>query len=1180
MHGHSENVDQAFERDGRLALGASQAVQTPMPDVICVLGMHRSGTSVVARLINLLGVYLGPSERLVPPDADNPRGYWEHLAFHDVNEQILARFGGSWHEPPVFPPGWPNSPDVAPHAQQARAAIAEDFADAVRWGWKDPRTCLTLPFWQTLGLPLRYVVCVRNVSEVVRSLQGRDGFSADKGAALWLTYTASMLTHTAGRPRLFVWYGDLVEDPEREARRIAKFLGVPAALDGVEGCAAVQGIVDEVLQHHRGSLVETAEDDEVLFPAKAVYVVLRAVVYAEGSKAPGPEGETLQAVAALARSAVDAVPIDWSAGSPLTAIQASRRSLRGASARFAALGEQVTDLAEQVETLTDRVQSLRALHVRQWHQLMSEVVSRVEQLLGTRTWRVGHALVGRWDRLRRRGSSSLPEEVRTAVAGLQALADSSPVRLQAWLEAQAHALGVLRHQVDRLGASRDLRLGRMLARVGNLVRRHARVPGAIEQTPVLIAQAQRHLLAFHQALCEEQTGWAQHQSDRLAEARGSRTGGTETAEGARPFVARARAPVGSSEIKLIAFYLPQFHPVQENNEWWGEGFTEWTNVTKARPMFVGHYQPRLPGDLGFYDLRVPEIQQRQIELARQYGIHGFAFHYYWFAGKRILERPLEQLLANPRLDFPFCFCWANENWTRRWDGGEHEVLIAQQHSPADDLAMMADVTRAFRDPRYIRFDGRPLLIVYRPQLLPDARATVHRWRDYCQRAGVGDPFLVAAQTFGNENPTPLGFDAAVGFPPHNFRGAELTAEHRLLNPLFAGRIYDYGSLVEASRDMSPPPYTLFRGVCPSWDNSPRSPLRAQVFVGSTPELYEKWLENACTFALANHPSDERLVFVNAWNEWAESAYLEPDRRYGYAYLEATARVLRRYPKLPAGRVAGRNPLVSIVVPAYNHCRFVVAALDSARRQTYAQIEIVVIDDGSTDGTARVVAQYVEAHPDVRWTFVEQPNRGAPAAINEAVRRASGDYIAILASDDGFHPKRVETLLGALQSSGALLAFSNVHFVDEAGAALDERHPRVGELARRIEEIAAHPSIELALMDSNVVISTGNLMFARQLADKLGGFQNYRDCHDWDFILRALAYTSPVYVARKLYTYRLHGANIFQARAAATAEVDRILDGFLSEGAPTVFARLGADGAYQERLLREQGYRLRAGQRVT
>ena len=242
-------------------------------------------------------------------------------------------------------------------------------------------------------------------------------------------------------------------------------------------------------------------------------------------------------------------------------------------------------------------------------------------------------------------------------------------------------------------------------------------------------------------------------------------------------------------VRLIAFYLPQFHPIPENDRWWGKGFTEWTNVTKAMPQFSGHYQPRLPQDLGFYDLRLVDTLRRQVALARRHGIHGFCFHTYWFGGTWLLNTPLQLLLANPDIDLPFCLCWANENWTRRWDGLDREILIAQRHSAEDDLALALALEPALRDPRYIRIDGRPILMVYRPGLLPNSLSTARRWRGHFARAGLGDPFLLMAQGFGDEDPRLHGFDAAVEFPPHKLAKNAPVINHNvtLFNPDYQGK---------------------------------------------------------------------------------------------------------------------------------------------------------------------------------------------------------------------------------------------------------------------------------------------------------------------------------------------------------------------------------------------------------
>ena len=347
------------------------------------------------------------------------------------------------------------------------------------------------------------------------------------------------------------------------------------------------------------------------------------------------------------------------------------------------------------------------------------------------------------------------------------------------------------------------------------------------------------------------------------------------------------------DVRLIAFYLPQFHPIPENDQWWGKGFTEWTNVTRARPLFEGHYQPHLPSELGFYDLRVPEVREEQARLAGEYGIHGFCYYYYWFGGRRLLERPFEEVLASGQPDFPFCLCWANETWTRRWDGSDREVLMAQAHSEEDDARFVQSLFPAFRDPRYIRVQGRPLLIVYRASLLPDPARTIATWARECRSAGISPPFLLAALTFDVHDPKSYGFDGAVEFPPHQSRARRLTNALRLTDLPHEGYVFDYADAARSYIDRPEPEYPLFRAVMTGWDNTPRRQRRGYVFLGATPERYGEWLAEAVRQTRERHPPDRRLVFINAWNEWAEGAHLEPDHRYKRAYLEATQEAMRR-----------------------------------------------------------------------------------------------------------------------------------------------------------------------------------------------------------------------------------------------------------------------------------------------
>ena len=354
-------------------------------------------------------------------------------------------------------------------------------------------------------------------------------------------------------------------------------------------------------------------------------------------------------------------------------------------------------------------------------------------------------------------------------------------------------------------------------------------------------------------------------------------------------------------MRAISFFLPQFHPIAENDAWWGRGFTEWTNVAKARPLFAGHYQPHLPADLGFYDLRLPEARLAQAELAKESGIHGFCYYHYWFNGQRVLERPINEILASGEPDLPFCLCWANENWTRRWDGRDHDILLKQVYSATDDVQHVRSLISVFKDPRYIKVDGKPVFLVYRIGHLPEPAETIRRWREEADRAGLPGLYLANVESFAGEHgaASRLPLDAAVEFAPDweclsrrrgPFRRAWSSIQKRAGRPVL-DRIWRYPAVAEAMRRKPETGYLRYRCVTPMWDNTARRKDHPTILVDSTPEVYERWLAETVK-AFVPPSSDENFVFINAWNEWAEGSHLEPCQKWGRAYLDATRRALR------------------------------------------------------------------------------------------------------------------------------------------------------------------------------------------------------------------------------------------------------------------------------------------------
>lgn len=347
----------------------------------------------------------------------------------------------------------------------------------------------------------------------------------------------------------------------------------------------------------------------------------------------------------------------------------------------------------------------------------------------------------------------------------------------------------------------------------------------------------------------------------------------------------------STDIKTLAFYLPQFHEFKENNEWWGKGFMEWTNTKKAKPRFKNHYQPRIPHkDFGYYTLDNIETIKKQVSLAKRHGIFGFCFYYYWFSGKRLMEKPIDLFLGDQSIDFPFCLCWANENWTRTWDGLETDILIKQDYSKEDQLNFIKDAKKYLEDERYIKVDGKPLIMIYNPYGIPDFENLVKNWRMTAKEIGIGDICIWCKIDLANEEHKFTSIvDGEFDFPPHGI-GHEASKIYGLPSP----KIFNYEKIVNDIEHLYRNHFPLkpFYYTCTmGWDNSARKKDNYTIYYNYSLESYYKWLRILIEETRRRHQKDKRFLLINAWNEWAEGTYLEPDKKYGYANINTLSKAI-------------------------------------------------------------------------------------------------------------------------------------------------------------------------------------------------------------------------------------------------------------------------------------------------
>lgn len=339
--------------------------------------------------------------------------------------------------------------------------------------------------------------------------------------------------------------------------------------------------------------------------------------------------------------------------------------------------------------------------------------------------------------------------------------------------------------------------------------------------------------------------------------------------------------------RLIAFYLPQYHPIPENDAWWCKGFTEWTNVAKAKPLFEGHMQPHLPADLGFYDLRLPEAREAQAALAGQYGLEGFCYWHYWFGGgRRLLQRPFDEVVKSGKPDFPFCLGWANQTWSGIWHGAPGRLLIRQSYpGPRDYEAHFYCLLEAFHDTRYMTVGGKKIFLIYDTPNLPDIKAFTGQWQELAAREGMGGFHFIAGGL--GHSPKAFGCDAILEATTFGTLPRDHTHSQKHGQDIFSELMPSRCSYAEFAafvlkRKLAPCQYPV---VIPNWDNTPRSGINGLVIYGSTPQMFKRVLLDALRKISGVADPEERIIFIKSWNEWAEGNYLEPDTEYGHEYLK-------------------------------------------------------------------------------------------------------------------------------------------------------------------------------------------------------------------------------------------------------------------------------------------------------
>lgn len=956
------------------------ASDTADKPVLVITGMHRSATSLAAAVCQRAGLFIGDS--LLGAAVGNPHGHYEDVEFLEFHKRVLRANGRC--QDGLFADGIVRMPSRL--RPEARTLIAKRKAVGRPWGWKDPRTTLLLKFWRH-ELPLaRYLFLFRSPWEVVDSLfrRGVHEFLQTNPAlalAIWERYNRDIRDFARSHPEhcLVVEARQIVREPHAVVRNLRHKFGIdlvekendyreglftslensPRA-EFVRTCSPEAATLYAELQELAGAVsAGQAKRKTSMHAAKDLlqHGMLDWATVREQERSIADLqrtlGDTLAGQAQLAgrseeldrqlresQAALESLrqrsdALEAAAGAAERKIADLERDQRERNEMFShlrcRLDEQETNAArltgdlnavdQDRERLLTQVRELSA-HVAEWQSYARAAAEDCDKEQKATMELRSHLLASReaGESMRAELASILAERNSLQMRVAECEAEARDSRQRA--ESQAREMEHFFAEQRMILGSNSWRLTRPLRELRRWIthprRQVSRYFGAT-------AADGRSLHPEQPAQPVSQTdGECGHTAANAGEqlVRPASDAGTAALSGmtaASPSPAR-RAAV--DPCRLIAFYLPQYHRIQENDDWWGPGFTEWTNVARGRSNFDGHYQPHVPRELGFYDLTQPDVLRRQAEMARLYGITGFCFYHYWFSGRRVLEKPLEQFLASD-IELEFCICWANENWTRSWDGDTKTVLLEQRYEPGDAERFFRSVEHVLQDRRYIRVDGKPFLVVYRAKDIPKPKEVFATWRRLAREAGLGGLHIAVVDFYDISDPAEVDADSLVEFPPHKFNGPVNVPDvvPPITNPAFCGGILDYRKIIAQSVHKAAPAFTYFRGILPSWDNTARRQDSPTTIIHSTPEWYAKWLAYLRSYTRQHTgDSDKAIIFVNAWNEWGEGCHLEPDVKWGLQYLESTFRTRLYEPavsheistsslhaELAAALAAGKHP---------------------------------------------------------------------------------------------------------------------------------------------------------------------------------------------------------------------------------------------------------------------------------